>query len=364
MSDWFDFLASQGAVFEDGLVVGFGETFADYPQFSQATVLFDLGDKGVLMLEGADSSKFLQGQTTADFDQLDANKPLNGAFCTLQGRVLSNFTAVLPASERILLITAKALIDSTLAEKTKYAAFFKTELSDASEHYRVLGLSGPDSTDILKTQYGSVPEPSHSLTTDTGEIIIAVSASRFILILPVQLAVERWEQFAQQARATGLPYWHLLDIQAGLADVYSETSTAFIPQMLNYHLTDTVSFTKGCYTGQEVVARMYYRGTLKRRLHRLTLATADLPIPGTEINSIDGEKPIGRVVLGAPANVNHCEVLAVLTLTEVPSTETFQLSVNGETINAELLALPYVDVDADVEADGDGDGDTDKADNV
>ena len=363
MSDWLDFLSSRGAIVENGLPLSFGESPADYTQASQTTVLCDLSDKGILALEGVDTSKFLQGQTTADFDHLSSTVPLNGAFCTLQGRVLSNFIAVLPENDRVLLITTKTLIAPTLEQKTKYAAFFKTALSDASEHYRILGISGPNSAAALTALYGKVPESGQSLNTDNGDLIVSLEtppnalpassettpSSRFILLIPQQNAVERWQQLEQQTKPIGLPYWHLLDIQAGLADVTAATSTAFIPQMLNYHLTNTVSFTKGCYTGQEVVARMHYRGTLKRRLQRLSLATSTLPTPGDEISSEDGETALGRVVLAAPIGSDCCEALAVFNQAALPSTETFRLRLNTETIEAQLLPLPYASIETETD---------------
>lgn len=355
MSEWLQLLTSQGASFKEDIALSFGESSSDYAQLSQATVLCELADQGVLSLNGADSCQFLQGQTTADFDQLDRTTSLNGAFCTLQGRVLSNFTAVLTADDRMLLVMAKGLIEVTLQEKARYAAFFKTELSNTSAQYRILGLSGPDSVSLLAKLYGSVPEDHNSLSLDSGEVIVSLNSSseheletghpapprRFIMLIPRDLAAERWQQLEQQARPTGLPYWHLLNIRAGMADIYSETSTAFIPQMLNYDLTDAVSFTKGCYTGQEIVARMQYRGSLKRRLQRLQLKTADLPARGSEITGNHGDKAVGRIVLAAPRDKDHCEALAVLNQAELPSTNTFNLELDGASVCAKLLPLPY-----------------------
>lgn len=341
------------------IALSFKESPSDYPHLTETTVFCDIGNKGILELKGEGSRKFLQGQTSADFNLLEEKTPLRGTFCSSQGRVLSNFTALQTSDDHIFLLMTKELIPATIKDKIPYAAFFDTQMKDISLDYQVVGLNGPNCKALLSSIYGCLPSVGESLNLNSGEIIISLPLftpnalqvkapaedTRFILIIPESFTAERWQQLEQQARAIGQPYWQLLDIRAGLADIYPATSNVFIPQMLNYHLNDAVSFNKGCYTGQEVVARMQYRGTLKRRLYHLNLSMIQPPLPGTEIINQETDSPIGRIVISAPANTGQCEALAVLNEKEIESTGVFSWTLNGESLSVELLplALPTTD---------------------
>ena len=373
--DWFQFLNTRGAVFESGATTSFGENPADYDALLQENVLYDLSDLGVLALNGPDSAKFLQGQTTADFDLLSELVPLYGAFCNLQGRVLCDFTAVLPKADHILLVLPKALITTVLEEKAKYAAFFKTELSDASKDYRVLGLSGPTVSSLIDAQFSPAPEEAlinASRFTEAGMNIVptplptdlpdGISANkahvltpRFTLLVPAERACEQWGILEKGTHQLGLPAWHLLDIRAAIAHIYSLSSTQFLPQALDYHIAGGISFTKGCYTGQEIVARMYYRGKVKKRLCHLALTMEEAPPPGAEIYLPGSDKSQGQIVIAAPSGALQCEALALLSLDLIKTLEesgqSLQFSLNtqvsqpdteDDAIAARLLTLPYV----------------------
>lgn len=305
MEDWSQFLGALGARVVDGQVESFGEGPADYPALLGTDVLCALHDLGILEVTGPQSRNFLQGQTTADFATADSGV-LRGACCNPQGRVFTLFTAVATA-RGYLLVMPRALVESSRATLARYAALSRVGLEDASTAYRILGLAGPDRGATLAgaglSADGAAADGTRTFPHD---------ADRHLLLVPAAAAPGRWQALAARTRPVGAPLWHLADIRAGIVNLAPETREQFLPQMLNLHLHGAVSFTKGCYTGQEVVARSQYRGNLKRHLQRLGIATARAPRPGTEIRSPDSPQATGTVLEAVAAGADHCEALAVL----------------------------------------------------
>mgnify|MGYP005809648693 CR=1 FL=1 len=310
VTDWNRFLAARGARIENGLALAFAETPADYGALLAGTVLCDRGDLGVLDLSGPESAKFLQGQTTADFAKLAPGGVLEGAGCNLHGRVFTSFAAA-ATDTGVLLLMQRALVAPSLQTLGKYAVFSRTRLSDTSDDHRILGLAGERAGATLAALGWQIPERG-AARADDGTLALHCGDARFLLVVPAARAQARWLELEAHVRPAGLPLWHLLEIRAGRAEVRAETSDRFLPQMLDYHRTGAVSFTKGCYTGQEVVTRTQHRGKLKRHLYRLRIATAAPPAPGTEIGAPDTADPVGTLVLSAPAGADRCEALAVL----------------------------------------------------
>ena len=305
MEDWSQFLGSLGARVVDGQVASFGEAPADYPALLETGVLCALNDLGVLEVTGPQSRNFLQGQTTADFTAA-APGALRGACCTPQGRVFTLFTAVATA-QGYLLVMPRALVESSRAILARYAALSRVGLEDASTAYRILGAAGPECGAILTATGLVAGDPAAD-----GTLTFRHDADRHLLLVPAAAAPARWQSLATRARPVGAPLWHLADIRAGIVNLAPETREQFLPQMLDLHQHGAVSFTKGCYTGQEVVARSQYRGKLKRHLQRLAIATARAPRPGTEIRSPDSPQAAGTVLEAVATGADHCEALAVL----------------------------------------------------
>ncbi len=303
MEDWSQFLDSLGARTMAGQVASFGETPASYPALLERDTLCPLHQLGLLEVTGPQSRAFLQGQTTADFAASDA--ALRGACCTPQGRVFTVFTA-LPTPRGYLLLMPRALIEPSCEALSRYAALSRVGLDDVSADYRILGLAGPGSSAIL-AQTGF----SDAQDTDVGRVV-PEEAHRYLLLVPATEAPACWRNLAAHAQPVGDPLWELANIRAGIATLTPETRDQFLPQMLNLHLHHAVSFTKGCYTGQEVVARSQYRGKLKRHLQRLAIASDKPPRPGTEIHRPDSGQSTGTIVSCVATGSDRCEALAVL----------------------------------------------------
>lgn len=230
-------------------------------------------DRGLIELRGQDSIKFLQGQVSCDLNQLSGDNFIRGCHCTPKGRVIFAFAAGLVDGERIVLETHPSIVATAIASLKKYAVFSKTEITDISDQ----DLSIEPETDSLQR------------------------------------------------------------LRAGLADITSSTTDQFIPQMLNFDLLDYISFKKGCYTGQEVVARAHYLGAVKRRMYRLALGTESVPASGTALTDSQG-KQLGTIIVALPSEQGQIEALAVLSTS---NTEIKQVVLDQKIISVELLDLPY-----------------------
>ena len=249
--------------------------------------LYHLIDKGFLKIAGAEAIKFLQGYTTCDLAQLEENGTAMGAICNLQGRMMTSFQ-VLKTGNDLILRMQRPLVKSTLDFLEKYIVFSKAELHDISEHYAC---------------YGCLDQPGN--TIETG------------FTIRLSNRTEIWSTMRLDADADAGP-WQDAELSAGIAWVTQSTQDEHLPQMFNYHNQGGIDFEKGCYLGQEIIARAHYRGDLKRRLHRL-VSEKERPV-GTNLD-------IGTIVATAPSGL-----LAVLkNTTDESITATFD---DGEAAQA------------------------------
>ena len=301
-----------------------------------------LDHEGLLAVRGADAAKFLQGQVTCNLNYLSASQSSLGARCTPKGRMLSSFRIV-PVDDGYLLSMARELIESQQADLQKYAVFSKSRLSDESSAWVRFGLSGGDAVlNELGLQLGAA---SDAITRTDSLLAVRLSDGRAELWAPTEDAQALQAKLAARLPHAPLNDWLLAQIRAGVGQVFGATRERFIPQMINLQALGGVSFKKGCYTGQEIVARMQYLGKLKRRLHRLRLVGSELPAVGIELFSPVHGSSVGEVVLAAQAG-DAIELLAVLQEDAVNDGRIHLGSSEGPTLT--LLDLPY-QLDADKE---------------
>ena len=294
-----------------------------------------LAHEGVLAVRGSDASKFLQGQLTCNLNYLDEHTASLGARCTQKGRMQSSFRILLQA-DGCLLAMASELIEPQLADLKKYAVFSKSKLTDESAAWVRFGLAHGDGA--LAALGLELPAQAHAAAR-AGELIgVRVSPGRAELWAPAEQAGELESRLAEHLAQGSLNDWLLGQVRAGIGQVFGPTRELFIPQMLNLQAVGGVSFKKGCYTGQEIVARMQYLGKLKRRLYRLQLADQALPAPGTSLFSPVHASAVGEVALAAAAD-GTSEVLAVLQADAVENGEIRLGAADGPSL--QLASLPY-----------------------
>lgn len=294
-----------------------------------------LSHEGVLAVRGADASKFLQGQLTCNLNYLSDTQASLGARCTQKGRMQSSFRILLEG-DGVLMAMATELLEPQLADLKKYAVFSKSKLTDESAAWVRFGLEHADAA--LISLGLELPADTDSVVRNDGLIAIRVSPERAELWVAADQADAIKGKLSAQLAEGNLNQWLLGQIRAGIGQVMPSTRELFIPQMLNLQAVGGVSFKKGCYTGQEIVARMQYLGKLKRRLYRLTLDASELPEPGTPLFSPTHGSSIGEVVLAATAEQN-IELLAVLQAEAAEGGDIHLGALEGPALH--LLDLPY-----------------------
>lgn len=294
-----------------------------------------LSHEGVLAVRGSDAAKFLQGQLTCNLNYLSDTQASLGARCTQKGRMQSSFRILLEG-DGVLLAMASELLEPQLADLKKYAVFSKSKLTDESAAWVRFGLVNADAA--LASLGLELPQSTDSVVRHAGLIAIRVSPGRSELWAAADQARELSAKLSASLTQGTLNDWLLGQIRAGIGQVMPATRELFIPQMLNLQAVGGVSFKKGCYTGQEIVARMQYLGKLKRRLYRLQLPAGELPEPGTALFSPTHASSIGEVVMAAHAETG-IELLAVLQAEAAESGDLHLGTLEGPAL--QLLDLPY-----------------------
>ena len=339
-AQWKSFLESQGAHFdsETGLVKDYGTASID-PLLQ--TVIADLSHLGVIRVEGADAMSFLQGQTTNDMSKLDNEHAHLNGYCSPKGRLLASFYIVARDNCYYILLE-RALLPATLKRLRMFIMMSKVSMEDISDAMVLTGLSGPESAAVLKPVTANLSSSDYGVTqTEAYTILCLPRSQRYIILSDVTKALELWQTLATKTIKVGHQTWKLTDIRAAIPTIYEETIEAFVPQMVNMQAIQGVSFKKGCYTGQEVVARMQYLGKLKRRMYRAHVQTEQAVVPGMPIyaeGSSSGQGA-GKVVDAQPSPQGGYELLAVI---EIASAEQGGLCLESE--NGPLLSLnelPY-----------------------
>lgn len=302
---------------------------------ADSAFFYTLSHEGVLAVRGADAGKFLQGQLTCNLNYLSDTQASLGARCTQKGRMQSSFRILLQG-DGVLMAMATELLEPQLADLKKYAVFSKSKLTDESAAWVRFGVDHGDAA--LGSLGLALPADTDSVARHDQLIAIRVSPDRAELWVSADQADFVKGQLSALLAEGDLNQWLLGQIRAGIGQVMPGTRELFIPQMLNLQAVGGVSFKKGCYTGQEIVARMQYLGKLKRRLYRLKLDADALPEPGTPLFSPTHGSSIGEVVIAARAEQN-IELLAVLQAEAADGGDVHLGALEGPALH--LLDLPY-----------------------
>lgn len=309
--DWLTSVVSQGFT-QSGSSIIFSELSENLEQQSQRAFITPLPGLGALDIQGPDAEKFLQGQLSCDLAAVKINNSCRGAHCTPKGRAIAAFLLAKPADHlyRCLLPTSTLpLLQQSLA---KYIVFSKAELVDSSEQWAIFGLAGTAAETLITEHFGSTPTQALQQLVHDGAHCIRLEDAlpRFQLCMPRTAAAEFWQTACRQLQPAHSATWELLNIKFGIASIDAATSELFIPQMLNYDKLGALSFSKGCYTGQEVIARTHYRGAVKRRMQRFSTGAGQCPRPGSPV--FCGGSNSGTVVSAVAIDDRQIEGLVVI----------------------------------------------------
>ncbi|MHB1140889.1 MAG: CAF17-like 4Fe-4S cluster assembly/insertion protein YgfZ [Sulfuricaulis sp.] len=338
---WKNFIRSQGAVLDGERVQHFGQPAEERRAAAQSNVLADLSDQALICARGADTQNFLNGQLSNNMRRLDATHSQLAAWCSPKGRMLVIFRLFRRGDDTLMQLPA-SLLETILKRLKMFVLRAKVTLEDAGAELVSFGISGPDAERLLREAAGFVPgEISGCETRDEITVIkIAGPHPRFEIIAPTDSAMKLRTTLRSTTTPVAAPVWNWLDIMAGIPGVHPETSEAFVPQMANLEIVGGVDFKKGCYPGQEIVARMQYLGKLKQRMYRARFEGDALPRPGDSIFAPDFPgQSAGTVVAAQPAPDKGFDLLAVI---QISSAENGELHLGSETgPKLSLQTLPY-----------------------
>jgi tRNA-modifying protein YgfZ len=339
---WRDVLTATSARFDEQGIPRFPEPDAG-PDAAQmdACRLFDLSHLALIAVRGEDAVGFLQGQLTNDVRELSQTHAQWSSHCSQKGRMLANFP-IMRVGDTFYLQTPTERVADLLKRLRMFVLRSRVTLEDASNDLVRIAVSGECAPEALDARGLPVPEHENGLALADGAILFRFPGSvpRIELIGTPESLRDHWNALRTRATPSNIETWSLLDIRAGIPSIYNQTADAFVPQMANMHLIDGVSFHKGCYTGQEVVARMQYLGKLKRRMYLAEVESATPPQPGDPLFSPDSssQQGSGSVVMASPVGAGHYELLAIV---EIKAAESGEVRLSEAGPRLRLQPPPY-----------------------
>jgi len=335
--DWQQFLQRHGAQFDNDWLV----RFQDPPTApaDKAQAICALTQLACLEVKGDEAQSFLQNQLSNDIRLLDDQSAQLSAYCSAKGRVISLFWVIKRAASYFLLLP-RDRAEATLKRLRMFVLMSQVEINDVSDDWHCIGVIADQGVPELA---GLNLAPSASpLQVTSSENLIAIRChgirSRFLLLVSDAQAQSVWQALLSQGQPRISREWIGEDIDAGVPQVYQATSEAFVPQMLNLHSLNAISFSKGCYPGQEVVARMKYLGKLKRRMYAAEIKDIVPITAGDEIVD-DKDSVVGQVVdVATSRDGATTRLLAVL---QVSASEQTLFTKGENKYQLNIKDLPY-----------------------
>jgi folate-binding protein YgfZ len=342
-ADWREALLVRGARLDGDAVVSFGAPDAEARAVETGTVVCDLSHLGVIRFEGGDAETFLQGQVTCDVREIRQGAVRYGGYNTPQGRLIATF--LIWHADGAFHIQLPAAMREAVAKRLQmFVLRSKVRISDATCDAVRIGLGGPCAAALAAA--AGVPSAGHRAHAGAdGALWLPLAGNRWEMVVPPAGAAAVWDALAAAGAApAGADWWDWTEVRAGVPVVVPDTRDQFVPQMANLDLIGGVSFDKGCYTGQEIVARTQYLGRLKRRMY---LAHVDIaadtdapPRPGDPAfdDRIPGQA-CGMLSGAAPAPGGGFDVLVVMQTASRDSPAVRWKSVDGPALR--FLPMPY-----------------------
>ena len=290
---------------------------------SSETHLSDLSHHGLIKVHGDDAESFLQNQLTNDVRNVTKTSAQTSAWCSPKGRIIASFM-IFKRDDAYFLSLSHDLLEHVIKKLSMYVMMSKVTIEDATQSLAHIGLSGDTVKDTLKT----LPKNATVLELSGAEPRFEVFAE-----------TEELQALSEATQTAADNHWDYLNILSGLPSITQASSEAWIPQMVNFIAVDGVDFKKGCYPGQEVVARLNYLGKTKRRMYHILIDTTDLPEIGASIAS-KKDSGAGKILNAVINPDGKVEALAVMKIAEADG----ELTLNSNAVN--VLELPYTVDDA------------------
>jgi len=337
--DWQNFLTQQGGQLHEGVVQHFGNLQAELVAARDSTVLCDLSQFGSIKVSGEEAQKFLQNLLSNDISAVNAKSAQLSSFNSPKGRMLASFLIWQQGADYCLQLP-RSLSVAMHKKLSMYVLRAKVKVSDASDEVVCLGLSGKEAAKLIENNFNALPDRDWAVLQHDTACVIRMAADRFLISTTVPHATELWASLNKTAQMAGSASWDWLNIRAGLPVITPATQEQFVLQMTNLDVLGGVSFTKGCYPGQEIVARTHYLGKQKRRMFLAHVESETIPAAGSELFSTEMPgQACGMVMNTCAAPGGGYDLLAVMQISSYEAQHVHLQSLQGAAL--QFLALPY-----------------------
>ena len=313
-------------------------------------IICDLSQFNTLVIAGEDAAGFMQGQFTNDVELVDDNHAQLSAFCNKKGRMLANFR-LFEHKNNYFLSLKSDLTELSIQHLQNYILRAHVAIQDVSEQLIHIGLSGSNTSELLSPFIDNIDHQVDSISHNDDYIAICIASGdannvdsdnsqRYEIFCGFEQAKKLWQKLAEQAEAVPSSTWDYLNIKDGIPFIDASTSGQFVPQMANMELINGVSFSKGCFTGQEIVARTHYLGKQKRRTYRIKITTDDKPAAGDQVATPTSSENqyVGTLITVCKTASNEYQALAVI---QIKAAEDGALKLKDADSKIDLLTLPY-----------------------
>ncbi len=341
--NWYTFLLDRNATIENNQIAHFGDPVAELQYAQSGTILTDLSHYGLLRFAGEDAQTFLQNQLSCDVRDVKPQQGRHGSYCTPKGRVLANFI-VLQRNDDWLLRLPADLCASIQKRLSMFILRSRVAVDDCSDAWVRIGVAGPQAKMLVETVTGfgldACNDSSLCTMHSTTASVICHAPDRMEILTDEIRAREWWQKISEKASPIGTDCWHWREICAGIPMVTTATQEEFLPQMINLDLIGGVSFKKGCYPGQEIVARTQYLGKLKRRMYLAHVMTENTVAAGDDVFCADvSDQSCGTIVNAVSAPDGGYDVLAVIQKASVATGKIYLHNPGGPELK--IGTLPY-----------------------
>lgn len=293
--DWNEFLKDNGAVFKNETVINFGNAELETEACLNKNIITDLSSFSPVVVTGNDSESFLHGQLTGDIKSLDKDNFLLSAWCNPKGQVIVNFY-IFRYNNGFLLLVPDELCEKFIQRLKMFILRAEVEITNKRNHLISIGvnLNDKDYAELLPENI--LTEQSIKQMEDFYCLNIDKNHPRMIFTGNIKNISELWKKLSDNIIPVGTHMWQMLDILAGIPWINEQCTEHFLPQYLNLDLLNGVSFDKGCYPGQEIIARLKYRGVIKHRLFLASIQQETAPAPGDSLSLANEDRNAGNII--------------------------------------------------------------------
>ena len=308
-----------------------------------AAVVCDLAPLAILAIDGPDATTFLNGQLSSDITALTSDACQYSSYNSPSGRMLANavlWRAGSGAADGYRALMSADVVESVRKRLAMFVLRSKVTITDVSATTVRYGVGGPGAGDTVRAAFsGTVPSPFAAMRNG-AVVVLGIPGPRYLVLAPADQGNSTFDALALHAQRADFDIWRWLTVHAGVPVITAPTQDKFVPQMVNWDLLGGVNFQKGCYTGQEIIARTQYLGRLKERLYAFAATTTSAIAAGDRVYSPEfGEQPCGTVVNAAAAPQGGCELLAVVQIAAAATGEVHAGAPDGPMLTP--LPLPY-----------------------